>query len=376
MTVISYLTQVRFEAGAVSTLAEAVAAVGLSKPLLVTDRGIAAAGLLDGLDRFLVERLFDATPANPTEDAVRLAVDMYRAEGCDGLIAFGGGSPMDLAKAVALMATHDGTLGDYAAAAGGAARIGAATAPVVAVPTTAGTGSEVGRATVIVMADGKKRAIVSPHLVPRLAICDPDLTRGLPASVAAGTGMDAIAHCVETLLSPLVNPPAEAIALDGLSRGMRFIERACSGEDDAEARWQMMMASLEGGLAFQKGLGAVHAMSHALGALRGPALHHGTLNAVLLPAVLRFNADHVGDKYARMAQAMSLPVDTALAEAFHDLNRRLGLPRSLREMGVPGDALAGVAAAAVEDFSARTNPRPATQAEYVALLQEAFASPA
>jgi alcohol dehydrogenase class IV len=372
MAIISYLTQVHFDVGAVASLAADTAALGIRRPMLVTDQGIAKAGLLDGLDRSLTKCVFDATPPNPTEDAVGLATDMYRAQGCDGLVAFGGGSPMDLAKAVALMATHGGKLGDYTAATGGTTRIKASAAPVVAVPTTAGTGSEVGRATVIVMSDGKKRAIVSPHLIPRLAVCDPDLLRGVPPALAAGTGMDAIAHCVETLLSPLVNPPAEAIALDGLSRGMRFIERACAGGDDAEARWQMMMASLEGGLAFQKGLGAVHAMSHALGALRGAALHHGTLNAVLLPVVLRFNSGHATDKYARMVQALSLPTDCDLAEVFGDLNSRLGLPVTLQDMGVVEDVLPAVAAAAAEDFSARTNPRPATEADYLAMLRQAF----
>lgn len=376
MTVISFLTTILFENGALRDLAGQLQTLRISRPLIATDRGVVSVGLMEHLSAAIGpipdDRLFAKTPPNPTEAAVDAAVRQFRDADCDGIIAFGGGSPIDLAKAVALKATHDGDLLHYAASQGGLQRITSAVAPVIAVPTTSGTGSEVGRATVIVMNDGWKRAIVSPHLVPKLAVCDPLLTLGLPPAVTAGTGMDAIAHCVETLLSPRINPPADAIALDGLARAASWIEAACNDGGNRDARWQMMMASLEGGLAFQKGLGAVHALSHALGTLRAPTLHHGTLNAVLLPAVLRFNALHVGDKYARMRQALGLDIKEDLARWFTALNRRLSLPISLRDMGVTRSVLPDMARMAVADFSAQTNPRPATEADFLFMLEESF----
>jgi alcohol dehydrogenase class IV len=190
--------------------------------------------------------------------------------------------------------------------------------------------------------------------------------------MTAGTGMDAIAHCVETLLSPRVNPPADAIALDGLARGVAWIGRACDDGSDPQARWQMMMASLQGGLAFQKGLGAVHALSHALATVPSPVLHHGTLNAVLLPTVLRFNEPAGHDKYRRMRVALGLDAGIDLADWFEGLNARLDLPPGLYAMGVPRDILPRMARMAVDDFSARTNPRPATEEDYLAMLDAAF----
>lgn len=376
MAVISYLTTVLFENGALRELGAQMRALGMSRPMIATDRGIVSAGLMDRLmqtaDVIPDERLYAETPPNPTEAAVDAAVRQYREADCDGILAFGGGSPIDLAKAVALKATHDGDLLRYAASEGGAERITSAAAPVIAVPTTSGTGSEVGRATVIVMNDGCKRAVVSPHLVPRLAICDPLLTLGLPREITAGTGMDAIAHCIETLLSPRINPPADSIALDGLARAATWIGTACDDGGNVEARWQMMMASLQGGLAFQKGLGAVHALSHALGTVRSPVLHHGTLNAVLLPAVLRFNAPAAGDKYGRIRKALGLGAEEDLAHWFAGLNCQLGMPASLRDMGVAHSILPDMARMAAQDFSAQTNPRPASEADYLSILEQAF----
>lgn len=376
MAVISYLTKVQFDSGALEELRGELRALGISRPMIATDRGIIAAGLMDGLRDALGslpgERLYADTPPNPTEAAVDAAVEQYRLGGCDGIVAFGGGSPIDLAKAVALKATHPGDLIEYAAYDGGSDRITASAAPVIAVPTTSGTGSEVGRATVIVMKDGHKRAIVSPFLIPRVAICDPLLTVGLPRQITAGAGMDAIAHCVETFLSPRINPPADAIALDGLARGVAWIGKACADGTNVEARWQMMMASLEGGLAFQKGLGAVHALSHSLGTLRSPTLHHGTLNAVLLPSVLWFNAGSVGEKYRAIRHTLGLAADMCLARWFTVFVQGLGLPTTLREMGVSRDVLPRMAGMAVDDFSARSNPRPAGEEDYLRMLEAAF----
>ena len=376
MALIHYLTPVQFGFGAIRLLPAELNRLGIRRPLLITDRGIVKAQLLTRIAAHLpaIEpaRIFDSTPQNPTQFAVTMAAAQYKAHACDGIIAIGGGSPLDLAKGAALLATHEGSLDQFAAVAGGMERITSAVAPVIAVPTTAGTGSEVGRATVIVMESGRKLAIVSMHLLPRAAICDPELTLSLPALLTAGTGMDAIAHCIETFLSPAENPPADAIALDGLARGVGFIARACADGGDRNARKEMMMASLEGGLAFQKGLGSVHAMSHPLGALRGVTVHHGTANSILLPAVLRFNAAVSADKYVRIRSALGLAADTDLAVFFHELGRRIGLPTTLREVGVPREIIPQLAAAATEDFSARTNPRPADVPDYQLLYKESY----
>jgi alcohol dehydrogenase class IV len=371
---IFYLSHIRFGFGALDELAAAAAGLGLRRPLLVTDKGVSACGIAALVMRASGHKavLYDGTPANPTEGAVLEALALYRAEGCDGVIAVGGGSPIDLGKGVALLADHPGPLETYAAILGGVARIGAQVAPVIAVPTTAGTGSEVGRAALITLADGRKLGFISPHLIPKAAICDPALTLGLPPQLTAATGFDALTHCVETYLSPRFNPPAEAIALDGLRRGVAWIERAVAHGDDRTARQEMMMAALEGGLTFQKGLGAVHALSHPLGGLKEPSLHHGTLNAVLLPSVLRFNEGHAGEKYGELRRLLALPDHVTLADFFHDLAGRLGLPANLARMGVPADCLPAMAKAATLDHSAATNPRPASEADFLALLEEAF----
>ncbi|MDP6954305.1 MAG: iron-containing alcohol dehydrogenase [Alphaproteobacteria bacterium] len=374
MSLINYLTRIQFDHGALALLPDELAALGISNPLLVTDRGIVHAGLLDRLLGVLptpeTTAIYDNTPANPTEAAAKEAVFFYRDSGCDGVIGLGGGSSIDLAKAVALMATHDGALAQYTAVEGGVARITAAVAPVVAIPTTAGTGSEVGRGSLIVLEDGRKLGLLSPHLIPRLALCDPDLTRDLPPGLTAATGLDALAHCVETLLAPANNPPAEAIALDGAARVANHLATAVEDGGNAEARWNMMMAAMEGAMAFQKGLGAIHALSHPLGAIKEPSLHHGTLNAVLMPAVLRFNASHVGDKYARLGTVLG--ADGDLADWAARFNASLGMPAGLAEMGVEAAMLPAIADAAMLDHCHATNPREATREDYLAMLQESM----
>ena len=377
MALISYLTTIRFGCGVLSEISENLDALSIRRPLIVTDKGVIAAGLVERLFAVMptgVPRLiFDDVPSNPTEEAAHAALSLYRDNICDGVIGFGGGSPIDLAKAVALLATHPEPLARYAVIEGGLGRISDRVAPAIAIPTTAGTGSEVGRAALINLADGRKLGLVSPHLIPKRAVCDPDLTLGLPPGLTAATGMDALSHCIETFLSPRFNPPAEAIALDGAGRIMRHLERAVADGADREARAELMMGALEGGLTFQKGLGAVHGLSHALGSLKEPALHHGTLNAVLLPPVLRFNADHVGDKYERLAASMGLARDADLAAEIEGLNARIGLPRSLRAMGVPESVIPEMADKAEKDHSTPTNPRPCSAADYAALMWESIA---
>lgn len=293
MSLINYITQIQFEVGAISLLPAECQRIGITRPLIVTDRGVRAAGIVDvALSKFTDPTvqlpIYDGTPPNPNENAVREAVAMFKECGCDGIIAIGGGSAIDLAKGVAVCAKHEGPLKSFAVIEGGLARITPATAPVIAVPTTAGTGSEVGRGAILILDDGRKVGVISPHVVPKSAICDPELTLGLPAVLTAATGMDAIAHCLETFMAPSFNPPADGIALDGLWRAWRFIETATQDPKNLEGRTNMMSASLQGALAFQKGLGCVHSLSHSLGGIN-PRLHHGTLNAIFLPAVIQFN---------------------------------------------------------------------------------------
>ena len=372
MTVINYLTTIVFEHGALAKLPDEMAALGIERPLVVTDEGIVAAGLLERLRAVLADgasaAVFDGTPPNPTEAAVLAAVDVYKGSGCDGVVAFGGGSSIDLGKGAALLATHVPPLEQYAMILGGVARITLAVAPVIAIPTTAGTGSEVGRGALLTLDDGLKLGFISPGMLPQRAICDPELTLGLPAGLTAATAMDALTHCIENYISPLVNPPADAIALDGAARAFTHIERAVADGADREARWHMLMAAVQGGLTFQKGLGAVHSMSHALGGLAEPVLHHGTLNAVILPPVLRYNAGHVGARYAALASAVGLAADADLAAEIEALNLRLGLPANLRQMGVEDAVLPKMIEYAQADHCTKTNPRPLEGADFEALF--------
>ncbi len=371
MSTILYLSNIEFGAGAISTLPDALSVLGVRLPFLISDRGLAATGLLDQVAALLPadgSRFLDV-PANPTEDAVLAGVAAYRKSGCDGIVAVGGGSPIDLAKGVALLATHEPPLSQYAAILGGIARIRPSLVPVIAIPTTAGTGAEVGRAALLTLSDGRKLGFISPNLIPKRVICDPELTLGLPRALTAATGLDAMSHCIETLFSPRYNPPAESIALDGAGRIWRYLERACADGRDLAARTEMLMAALEGGLAFQKGLGAVHSLSHALGATSRLKLHHGTLNAILMPTVVRFNAPVVGEKIDRLRGAMGLPANADLADELDGLNRRLGVPPNLGALGVTPELFPHVVEQALLDHSHATNPRPVTAEDYTAILE-------
>ena len=375
MAQILYVTNILIDFGVLAQLKAECERVGMARPLVVTDAGVKAAGLLDRVQQALAgvpHAVFDATPSNPTEAAVRAAAELYRAQGCDGLIALGGGSAIDCAKGVAIAVAHPGPLKTYATIEGGSPRITAAVPPLIALPTTAGTGSEVARGAILIVDDGRKLGFHSWHLVPKTALLDPELTLGLPPMLTAATGMDAIAHCMETYMSAAFNPPADGIALDGLMRGWAHIERATRNGQDREARLNMMSASMQGAMAFQKGLGCVHSLSHSLGGA-DPRLHHGTLNAVFLPAVIRFNADapHMQreQRLQRMAWAMGLPSGSDVAEAVRDMSARLGLPSGLEAMGVGPAIYDRVIEGAMADHCHTTNPRLASAEDYRSMLE-------
>jgi alcohol dehydrogenase class IV len=385
MANILYITSIQIDFGVLSTLAEECAKAGIQRPLIVTDPGVTAAGILQkALDALpgMAVAVFDQTPSNPNEAAVRAAVAVYHAHQCDGLVAVGGGSSIDCAKGVAIAATHPGPLTTYATIEGGSAKITAAVPPLIAVPTTAGTGSEVARGAIVIVDDGRKLGFHSWHLVPKVALLDPELTLGLPPGLTAATGMDAIAHCMETFMAAPFNPPADGIALDGLARGWAHIERATRDGQDREARLNMMSASAQGALAFQKGLGCVHSLSHSLGGVN-PRLHHGTLNAMFLPAVVRFNAHaesvQLERRLERMAYAMGLgaiegavAAAETIAQAIVAMNARLGLPTGLAAMGVERAWFDKIVAGALADHCHKTNPRIASPEDYRGMLEAAM----
>ncbi len=374
MATILYLTQIQFEFGAIKLLSSECERIGIKRPLIVTDAGVRAAGVLQkALDALagLPVTVFDQTPPNPTEASVRAAHEVWQANRCDGLIAVGGGSSIDLAKGLAIMATHPGCLKTYATIEGGSPKITAQAAPLIAVPTTAGTGSEVARGAIVIVDDGRKLGFHSWNLMPKAAICDPELTLGLPPGLTAATGMDAIAHCMETFMAPAFNPPADGIALDGLERAWHHIERATRDGSDRDARLNMMSASMQGAMAFQKGLGAVHSLSHSLGGVN-PKLHHGTLNAMFLPAVIQFNAGAESiqkeRRLERMARVMGLASAGDIPQAIRDLNARLGLPKGLAELGVQREWFDRIITGALADHCHKTNPRIASAEDYLELL--------
>ena len=267
---LNYFNRPYFENGAINKISEVLNIHEIKNPLICSDPGLSLIGMTDKIKSLISNDIsvsfYEETPANPTEKAVNDALKLYKKNGCDGVIGFGGGSSMDLAKAVALMANHEGELINYSVNEGGYEKI-AETMPMIAIPTTAGTGSEVSVGSLIIMNDGRKLILASPYLMPNAAICDPELTVGLPPILTAGAGMDALTHCIEAILSPINDPPAEAVGIDGIEKIIkeRSLIRAYEDGHDKDARWNMMMASTEGAMAFSKGLGAVHSMSHATG---------------------------------------------------------------------------------------------------------------
>ena len=378
MGLINYVTRIQFASGALSTLKDEAALAGIKRPMIVTDKGVSALGYLARVETALGQTpvtVFDDTPSNPTEAAVRAATDAFLAAEADGIIAIGGGSALDLAKAVAILAAHGGEMKTYAVIEGGLEKITSRTFPTIAIPTTSGTGSEVGRGAIIILDDGRKVGLLSPFIIPKAAIVDPDLTTSLPPHLTAATGMDAISHCIETFLASAVNPPADGIALEGLRLAWDSIETATHDGQNGQARANMAIAATMGAMAFQKGLGCVHSLSHALGGA-DPRLHHGMLNAVFMPAVLEFNADEPSvvalKKFDRLAAAMGLSSGAEVVPALRDMTKRLGLPETLSAMGVKEDLFERVIEGALKDHCHKTNPKTASAEDYRAMLEASF----
>jgi 4-hydroxybutyrate dehydrogenase len=374
----TFPNRIQFGAGAIGLLAGELARLGITRPLVVTDHGLVASGLVALVIGPVARQavVFSEVESNPAEENVLAGVSRYRDARCDGVIGLGGGSPIDAAKAVRLMVSHPGRLADYDLTRGGQEKITSSMPPMIAVPTTAGTGSEAGRGTLIQLPQtGRKTIAFSPHLLPSTAICDPDLTRELPPVLTAGTGMDAFTHCIESYLSTTFHPMCDGIAVEGLRHISKGLETAVRDGADADARRAMMMGALLGGISFHKGLGVVHSLSHALGS-QG-RVHHGTLNAVLLPHALRFNRVAAGPRMADLAGRMGLGRggDAAghLVTLTELLLARLPLPRRLGQIaGLDRDRIAEYARLAMLDHCHRTNPRPCTEAELEDLLDRAW----
>ncbi len=358
----SYPTAVRFGLGRIKELADHCKAVGMKKPLLVTDKALASlpitAQALDILDAAGLGRaVFSEVDPNPNEMNMEAGLKVYRAGGHDGVVCFGGGSALDLGKMIALMVDQKvpvwdlEDIGDWWTRADGSK-----IAPIVAVPTTAGTGSEVGRAGVLTnSATHKKKIIFHPKLLPSVTICDPELTVGMPRFITAGTGMDALAHCLEAYSSPFYHPMSQGIALEGMRLVFENLPKVYDNPNDLEARAHMMSAAAMGAVAFQKGLGAIHSLSHPVGAVYGT--HHGTTNAVVMPMVMEFNRTAIEDRIEKAAAYLGFEGGFA---GFHDqvmeLRAKLAIPENLSAMGVQFADLDMLTEMALEDPSCSGNP--------------------
>jgi 4-hydroxybutyrate dehydrogenase len=368
---ITYLTNIYFGFGTLKSLLDLLEKYMISRPLVITDSGLVKLGIIERLG-IKDPVVFDQVETNPSEAMALAALAMYSGSNCDGIIAAGGGSSIDLAKCLGILVNHPPPISQYAIRAGGISKITANMPPLIAVPTTSGSGSEVGRAALLTLSGEEKVGFLSNYLLPVAAICDPALTLDMPSLLTAATGMDALSHCVETFCSPRYNPVADAIALDGLERGFRNILTVTQDGTDQQARSEMMMCSLQGGLTFQKGLGAVHSLSHPLGAFTRKQLHHGTLNAIFLPFVLRYNFDYCKDKMEAIARRLSIPDASTLPGSFAQLNKDLGLPARLRDLGLTKEDLEPFAEKAKADHCTATNPRTLEVEDFHLLYSQAW----
>ncbi len=370
----SYPTSVRFGAGRIAEIADACAAAGIKKPLLVTDRGLAGMDIttrtLDLLEAAGLGRaIFADVDPNPNEKNAAAGVQAFKEGGHDGVVAFGGGSGLDLGKLVAFLAGQTRPLWDFEDIGDWWTRADAdAIAPIVAVPTTAGTGSEVGRASVITNSETEEKKIIfHPKFLPSVVICDPELTVGMPGFITAGTGLDAFAHCVEAYCSPHYHPMSQGIALEGMRLVKDYLPRAYADGTDIEARAHMMSAAAMGATAFQKGLGAIHALSHPIGAIHHT--HHGTTNAVCMPAVLHFNKPAISDIIGRAADYLGIADGfDGFCAYVDDLNASLGIPRTLGGLGVSNPDIDRIVSGALKDPSTGGNPITMTKENTTKLL--------
>ncbi|MBU3258754.1 iron-containing alcohol dehydrogenase [Roseovarius sp. PS-C2] len=374
----SYPAAIRFGAGRISELADACTQSGISKPLLVTDKGLASLPItgqaLDILRKAgLDAAMFSEVDPNPNENNLAAGIAAYKAGGHDGVIAFGGGSGLDLGKCVAFMAGQTRPVWDFEDIGDWWTRADAdAIAPIIAVPTTAGTGSEVGRAGVLTNSEThEKKIIFHPKMLPAAVICDPELTVGMPKPITAGTGLDAFAHCVEAFSSPHYHPMSQGIALEGMRLVIENLPRAYDNGTDIEARAHMMSAAAMGATAFQKGLGAIHAMSHPIGAHFNT--HHGTTNAVCMPAVLDLNAPKIAERFDRAAGYLGIDGGFEGFRAFVDrFNDQLGVPKGLAALGVTEDTIPDLVKGAIKDPSCGGNPVELTEENLTALFKAAM----
>ena len=363
----SYPTAIRFGAGRISEIADACFVAGIKKPLLVTDRGLAGMeitqktlNLLD--DAGLGRAIFADVDPNPNEKNAAAGVAAYKAGNHDGVIAFGGGSGLDLGKVVAFLAGQSRPIWDFEDIDDWWTRANSdVIAPIVAVPTTAGTGSEVGRASVITNSiTHQKKIIFHPKFLPTVVICDPELTVGMPKFITAGTGLDAFAHCVEAYCSPHYHPMSQGMALEGMRLVKEYLPRAYSDGTDLEARSHMMSAAAMGATAFQKGLGAIHALSHPIGAIYHT--HHGTTNAVCMPAVLQFNKPAIKDTLAEAANYLGISGGfDGFCKFVDELNDSLAIPKSLAGLGIENPDIDRIVSGALIDPSTGGNPIKMTE---------------
>jgi 4-hydroxybutyrate dehydrogenase len=373
----TFPNRVIFGVGTRASLAAELNRLRIMRPLIVTDTGLVASGLVAEATASISSAvIFQGVQGNPTEADVLAGLELYNTNRCDGLIGLGGGSPVDAAKAIRVLVTHSGRLADYDYTQGGLDRITSNLPPMVAVPTTAGTGSEAGRGTLIQLPQtGRKTIVLSPHLLPSTAICDPELTRALPPILTAGTGMDALSHCVESFLATTFHPICDGIAVEGLRYVFKGLETAVREGTNLEARTALMAGALLGGISFHKGLGVVHSLSHALGA--EGRVHHGTLNAILLPHALRFNRDAAEFRLSELATRIGLGRGGDCAGHLITMTElvlaRLPLPHCLGALdALRRDCIAEYARLAMLDHCHRTNPRPCTQTDMENLLERAW----
>lgn len=371
----SYPTAMRFGAGRIAEIADACAATGMGRPLLVTDKGLASLDIttytLDLMEAAGLGRaMFSEVDANPTEKNLDAGIIAFRSGGHDGVIAFGGGSALDLGKMIAFQAGQTRPIWDFEDVGDWWTRaIPDVIAPIIAVPTTAGTGSEVGRASVITdSVSHVKKIIFHPKVLPSIVICDPELTVGMPQFFTAGTGLDAFAHCVEAYSSPHYHPMSQGIALEGMRLVKEYLPRAYADGTDIEARAHMMSAAAMGATAFQKGLGAIHALSHPIGAVYNT--HHGTTNAVCMPAVLQMNAPVIADSFDNVAAYLGIKGGfSGFCDFVQEFNDSMKIPHRLSEMGVGTDRLDELTEMALKDPSTGGNPVEMTTSNTKALFE-------